>query len=423
MINLDLTGKTAIVGGASQGIGRATAKELAAAGANVILIARTESNLKKVLAELDTTLGQCHEYIKTDYQDPAILLAEMENFLTRYKKPVHIIVNNTGGPTPGPANSANSDDFVSAFKQHLICNHILMQMFLPGMKKEGFGRLINIISTSVKLPLPNLGVSNTVRAAVANWAKTLSMELAPFGITVNNVKETVETNVLSESKPYQATARSDGVDSTDAGQHNQGLKWLQGKLLHYRELKQDLVVILNWYKEQIEAAQDYLEDSWGDADRKVIVDIKWLRKEVSKLRRRHNQACRDFDKAVRRLHALERVVTVQPYMLKSRTAKQSLNWPSRSIKPVVAQTPTSHGPKGVVKSTRDMKHALGKRTGSSVYQSCGKQLRQGYTKARTNGCRDKTRSRTGSQLGAPAWFTSLCKQYGFLRKKSRPNLF
>ena len=178
-------------------------------------------------------------------------------------------------------------------------------------------------------------------------------------------------------------------------------------------------------KEQIEAAQDYLEDSWGDAYRKVIVDIKWLRKEVRKLRRRHNQACRDFDNTVRRLHALERVVTVQPYMLKRRTAKQSLNWPSRSIKPVVAQTSTSHGPKGVVKSTRDMKHALGKRTGSSVYQSCGKQLRQGYTKARTNGCRDKTRSRTGSQLdeGAPAWFTSLCKQYGFLRKKSRPNLF
>ena len=189
-------------------------------------------------------------------------------------------------------------------------------------------------------------------------------------------------------------------------------------MLHYRELKQDLVVILNWYKKQIEAAQDYLEDSWGDAYRKVIVDIKWLQKEVRKLRRRHNQACRDFDNTVRRLHALERVVTVQPYMFKRRPAKQSFNWPSRSIKPVVAQSPIGNRFKGAVRLIRNMKHALDKRTRSSVYQSCGKQLRQGYTDAWTYGCRDKTRSNTEglSDGELPVWFSKLCKKYRFLSK-------
>ena len=148
------------------------------------------------------------------------------------------------------------------------------------------------------------------------------------GITLTmNVNETLESAHEEE--------KLSGVDSKTT--QCLGEK-LQGKLLHYRELKHDLVVILNWYKKQIEAAQDYLEDSWGDAYRKVIVDIKWLRKEVRKLRRRHNQACREFDKVVIRLHALERVVTVQPYMFKRRPAKQSFNWPSRSVKPVVAQS-------------------------------------------------------------------------------------
>jgi 3-oxoacyl-[acyl-carrier protein] reductase len=187
MLDLNLKNKTAIVGGASQGIGRAVAIELAAAGANLVLISRNEEGLQETLNSLPKARGQKHLFLKADFAHPPMLLAELENYIARNSKPVHIIVNNTGGPAPGPANAAASDEFIAAFRQHLICNHVLMQTFLPGMKEAGYGRIINIISTSVKAPLLNLGVSNTVRAAVANWSKTLSVELAPFGITVNNV--------------------------------------------------------------------------------------------------------------------------------------------------------------------------------------------------------------------------------------------
>jgi 3-oxoacyl-[acyl-carrier protein] reductase len=97
------------------------------------------------------------------------------------------LINNTGGPKSGPIVDAEVSEFLAAFNQHLICNHILMQAVVPGMKAAGFGRIINIISTSVKQPLPNLGVSNTIRGAVASWSKTLANELGAFGITVNNV--------------------------------------------------------------------------------------------------------------------------------------------------------------------------------------------------------------------------------------------
>jgi 3-oxoacyl-[acyl-carrier protein] reductase len=187
MINLNLLGKTAMVGGGSQGIGKAAAIELAALGANIILLARNPDKLNEVLEELDRSQGQEHHFIKVDYSNPPMMLAEVENFLFQHSKAVHILVNNTGGPAPGPVNEAHPESFTKAFNQHLICNHVLVQALLPGMKAEGYGRIINVISTSVKAPLLNLGVSNTIRAAVANWAKTLSVEVAPFGITVNNV--------------------------------------------------------------------------------------------------------------------------------------------------------------------------------------------------------------------------------------------
>ncbi len=101
--------------------------------------------------------------------------------------PVHILVNNTGGPPPGTVIEARPEEFTTAFAQHLICNQILVQAVVPGMQAAGYGRIINIISTSVKQPIAGLGVSNTIRGAVASWAKTLASELAPFGITVNNV--------------------------------------------------------------------------------------------------------------------------------------------------------------------------------------------------------------------------------------------
>jgi 3-oxoacyl-[acyl-carrier protein] reductase len=187
MLDLNLEGKNAIVGGASKGIGKAVAVELSKMGANVTILARNEEKLKDTLALLDTTKNQSHSYLKADYSQPTQLLAAIENHLFRNPRPVHIVVNNTGGPPPGPANSAIADDFLAAFQQHLLCNHLIMQAVLPGMKEQGYGRIINVISTSVKIPIPNLGVSNTIRAAVANWSKTLANELASFGITVNNV--------------------------------------------------------------------------------------------------------------------------------------------------------------------------------------------------------------------------------------------
>lgn len=185
-MELNLKGKRALVGGSTQGIGRAVAGELASLGASVTLIARSEEALKTVCSELPSSGKQSHDYIVADFSDPSGLKSAVEAYLAKGNT-INILVNNTGGPPGGPVTAASTSEFESAFSQHLICNHILATACLPGMKESGYGRIVNIISTSVKQPLKGLGVSNTVRAAVANWSKTLATELAPFGITVNNV--------------------------------------------------------------------------------------------------------------------------------------------------------------------------------------------------------------------------------------------
>ena len=184
-MNLDLTNKTALVCGSTQGLGYASAVELAMLGCNVVLMARNEEKLKETLQSLDSFKNQQHTYLVADFSDVDAVKAAIGTFITN--NTVHILVNNTGGPAGGTALAAEPADFLSAFNNHLINNHNLMQAVVPGMKQAGFGRIINIISTSVKSPIPGLGVSNTIRAAVANWAKTLATELGPFGITVNNV--------------------------------------------------------------------------------------------------------------------------------------------------------------------------------------------------------------------------------------------
>jgi len=185
-MHIDLQGKQAFVCGSTQGIGRATAHILANAGANITLIARNETKLQAVLADLPTTNNQTHDYIVADFQRPSELKERVEAWLTNGKA-VHILINNTGGPKGGPIAQADISEFVNAYHQHLVCNHILVQALLEGMKAESYGRIINIISTSVKQPIPGLGVSNTTRGAVASWAKTLANELGQYGITVNNV--------------------------------------------------------------------------------------------------------------------------------------------------------------------------------------------------------------------------------------------
>jgi 3-oxoacyl-[acyl-carrier protein] reductase len=207
-----LEGKRALVCGGSQGIGRAIAVHFADQGAEVILLARNEPALQAVCGQLDTARQQKHSYLVADFAYPDRLQQILEQRLPELL-PVHILVNNSGGPPGGLLYEARVEEFTRAFTQHLVCSHILVQALLPGMKSEQFGRIINIVSTSVKQPIPGLGVSNTVRGAMANWAKTLAGELAPFGITVNNIlpgaTETarltsiIETKARDSNKPVE----------------------------------------------------------------------------------------------------------------------------------------------------------------------------------------------------------------------------
>src|ERR1035437_7079876 len=207
-MNLDLKNKNAIVCGSTQGIGKAIAVELALLGANITLVARDESKLKNVSTELDSPKGQKHNYLVADFTKPNELKKKIEEYTS--KNSVHILINNTGGPAGGPIIDAKTEEFTQAFSNHLLCNHILVQAVVGGMKKEKYGRIINIISTSVKQPIKGLGVSNTIRAAVANWSKTLAGELAPFGITVNNILPGT-TNTARLTTLMEARAKKSGT--------------------------------------------------------------------------------------------------------------------------------------------------------------------------------------------------------------------
>ena len=186
-MNIDLSGKHALVCGASQGIGRAVAVMLASMGASVTALARREQNLRELVDELSSTQTDdtTHDFIAVDGSDTTALDKAARALVAR--APVHILVNNSGGPPPGPVFGAGEDAFLAALRAHLFANQALATLVVPGMRESGYGRIVNIISTSVKEPIPGIGVSNTTRGAVASWAKTLAGELAPDGITVNNV--------------------------------------------------------------------------------------------------------------------------------------------------------------------------------------------------------------------------------------------
>ncbi len=177
--------------------------ELAGLGSTIVLVARNEEKLKSVAAELPCNHGQKHHYLAADFADPNMLKTILSNYVEAGNK-VDILVNNTGGPKGGPIIDADISEFIDTFNQHLVCNHLLVQALVPGMKQLGGGRIINIISTSVKQPLPNLGVSNTIRGAVGNWSKTLATELGQFNITVNNVlpgaTNTIRLQSIAEAK-------------------------------------------------------------------------------------------------------------------------------------------------------------------------------------------------------------------------------
>ncbi len=219
-MNLQLKNKIAVVCGSTQGIGKATAQELSKLGATIILVARNEDKLKATILDLDNSNGQSHSYIVADFSRPADLEKTMTKWILTNK--AHILVNNTGGPKGGPIRDAATSEFLEAFNQHLICNHIMVQALYPLMKEEGYGRIINVISTSVKQPLNNLGVSNTIRGAVASWSKTLANELGQFNITVNNVlpgaTNTDRLQTLAQIKSNQINGTVESVFSEMAAE-------------------------------------------------------------------------------------------------------------------------------------------------------------------------------------------------------------
>ena len=210
-MNNELNQLKALVCGSTQGIGLAVAQQLAKDGFSICLTARNEQKLQEALSSLSSSAGQNHTFFISDFTNPEGLKNAVQAHIQK-NGPMHILVNNTGGPKSGPIVDADPQEFLATFNQHLICNHILMQALLPGMQAKGYGRIVNIISTSVKQPLPNLGVSNTIRGAVANWSKTLANELGGFGITVNNVLPgATNTQRLTEIAGVKANKTGESV--------------------------------------------------------------------------------------------------------------------------------------------------------------------------------------------------------------------
>lgn len=214
-MNLDLTGKRALVCGSTQGIGQAAALELARLGAHITLMARNRDRLEATLNQLDQHQEQQHDYIVADFSKPDQVQEQVQSYLNTGST-IHILINNTGGPAGGPIVDAKADAFLAAFNMHLICNHILTQAVQGGMKAAGYGRVINVISTSVKQPLNGLGVSNTIRGAVGNWAKTTANELGAYGITVNNVlpgaTSTARLQSIIENKARKHSSSIEAVE-------------------------------------------------------------------------------------------------------------------------------------------------------------------------------------------------------------------
>ncbi len=198
----------ALICGASAGIGLASAQLLALMGARVTLLARNESSLQKALTSLDQP--ERHQFVCADMCEPSKAIQAIESL-----EPFQILINNSAGPPPGSISSANAEQFLDCFRQHLLGTHVLTQYLLPGMRAAKFGRIVNIISTSVKEPIAGLGVSNSIRAAVANWAKTLAGEVATYGITVNNVlpgyTKTGRLEIILEKKSQQSGLSTDQV--------------------------------------------------------------------------------------------------------------------------------------------------------------------------------------------------------------------
>ncbi len=212
-ISQSLAGRTALICGASKGIGRATARALAATGARTLLLARSEDALRSLLVEITDAGGDGAVFV-ADLDDRRGL-DELVVDLRTYG-PIHVLVNNSAGPPGGPLLAASADELLVAFGRHVLAGHLLVQALLPGMIEAGYGRIINVISTSVREPIVNLGVSNTIRGAMASWAKSLSRELPP-GVTINNVlpgfTDTARLASLGEKRAAQEGTSIEAVQA------------------------------------------------------------------------------------------------------------------------------------------------------------------------------------------------------------------
>jgi 3-oxoacyl-[acyl-carrier protein] reductase len=219
-MNLSLAGKRALVCGSTQGIGLAIAQELAGLGATCILLGRSEDSLTRALQSLDRAAGQSHQLCIADQNDPLQLQSSITKQLAAGA--IQILINNSGGPASGPLLHSSAETFLATFQQHLLANHQLAQLLVPGMRASGYGRIINIISTSVRIPLKNLGVSNTIRGAVASWAKTLANEVGPDQITVNNIlpgfTRTQRLHLLMQEKALKENRSIEEVEETWKGE-------------------------------------------------------------------------------------------------------------------------------------------------------------------------------------------------------------
>lgn len=181
-----LHGRVALVGGASQGIGRAIAIALAGLGARVVLSGRNDEGLSKVLGELPSVGSGAHEVMVQDHADAAAMERAADALVARLGA-VHVFVANSGGPAPGFLVDASAGEIERALRQHVSMAQGVLQAFAPGMRAAGFGRVVAVTSTSVLAPIRGLGVSNVVRAAMSNWVRTVAGELGRFGITANMV--------------------------------------------------------------------------------------------------------------------------------------------------------------------------------------------------------------------------------------------
>jgi 3-oxoacyl-[acyl-carrier protein] reductase len=221
LMEISLSGKRAFIGGSSQGIGFAMAERMAACGASVTLTSRDEAKLKEAVAQLPKRKGQKHDYCVIDFGD----LKKLEKVLVKYQaktieNPVSILVLNSGGPAPATAFHATPPQYQAYFNASIMANQMLVQAFVPNMRERQFGRIITVLSSVVKQPKLDLGISNTIRAGIANWAKALSIELGGDGITVNNILpgfiQTARLNQLIDTRSQQTGLSKEKVMSSMA---------------------------------------------------------------------------------------------------------------------------------------------------------------------------------------------------------------